>query len=356
MFHHPFPPLALAAMVPLAALCAAAEEPAAFSFTDAERLATGTWVLRIQPVTLRVCARAMRHPLSHCSEQELINITLASLPMDELPADLRSYVTARRDLICANVEKRAAWQKRRQALKRGGTLLDDAQFQALAEEESRMWEEYRAGMAALEAQYPRAAFICTWLDKVASWAGVDLRNELGKAPAFLAAHPGMNKRARATEIAWLLHLAAEYPPEPAPEAAREAFERLILLNRLDYWANGTISCIDLETGKSDVNLLPDDRHSGYSWKLAAPLPPDSPVQLEWRTLPRARLQEHPGITLAPCGKETTRGEYVYPSPDITTLTIHARKAGEVEINLIYTRPGDVTPLLRHEFLVDVVEK
>ncbi len=295
------------------------------SFTDEEALAIETWLHRIRPALLLGMADKLEQD-KLVTPAHMADI-ISAQPMEELPDDVRAYIKKLCALTCATEQQLNNTQ-----------AIDPFMAQSV--------EKYRA----LDKQYPRAGFLITHPSLNGWVAFEDLRCGLGKAAAFLAAHPEMDREDNATKVAWLRHLAAEPQPEPTLDSAQATLARLALLNRLQDAGNGSITSFSMRMGEVDSQLLPDDRRSGYAWQLATPLPPDSPVQVEWHHLPTAELQ-----ALRALGLRFSR-RLMPNSPDITIATFRARQAGKVRLNLIYTRPGEEEPLLRQEFHVDVVEK
>ncbi len=292
------------------------------SFTDEEALAIETWLHRIRPALLLGMADKLEQD-KLVTPAHMADI-ISAQPMEELPDDVRAYIKKLCALTCATEQQLNNTQ-----------AIDPIMAQSV--------EKYRA----LDKQYPRAGFLCAHPNLNGWVAFEDLRSGLGKAAAFLAAHPEMDREDNATKVAWLRHLAAEPQPEPTQDSAHATLARLALLNRLQDAGNGSITSFPMRMGEVDSQLLPDDRRSGYAWQLASPLPPDSPVQVEWHHLPTAELQ-----SLRALGLRVTRS-CIPNSPDITIATFRAQQAGKVRLNLIYTRPGEEEPLLRQEFNIEV---
>ncbi len=323
------------------------------SLTDAENITVLSSIRRVRSVALHLAADSIEQE-ENISEADFARKAAAEMT-DELPADLRDFVHASSALICDTQEKLQTVEQQLRELSRAEDEGEDQEVVAkqskpLFRQLRNIRKQHQNDAEVLEAQYPRAAFLSKHLGTHAvEEALTDIERERDKARAFLEAHPEMKSGKRATVVAYLRHLATEPQPEITAEYARATLAKLDLLSRLDFTQDGMLRDCRLHVGMNTPWFFPDDRHSGYSWKLATPLPEDSPVKLEWLTLPNAELKELQSIGILSTLYEFSR------SPDTTIVSIHAVKEGKVTLSFIFSKAGE-EPLLNMKITVEAKEE
>ncbi len=319
------------------------------ALTDAECIAIASYLHRSRNVTLHIAADSIEQE-KHIGETDFARIVAAELT-DDVPADMRDFVHASSALICSTEEKLAPLNSQLREIQRAEA--DDAEEQArpLMRQCQNIWAQHRYDARALELKHPRAAFLSEHMGSCAVQEVLaDLNLERSKARAFLKAHPELQKGKRATVIAYLRHVAGEKRPELTAEAARESVTKLDLISRLGYSENGAYSSWRSPEEETWTRIFPDDRKSGYSWQLATPLPEDSPVQLEWLTVPSAELRE-----LRNYGVLNLMSD-ISDAPETTIATIRAVKEGKITLHFVFTKPGEEDPLLSRKIEFDVRAK
>ncbi len=350
--------IVLAALATLSTAGAATEQAGTTEILSAARAQAGGVAsltdgecIAIVNFTRRAKTGALLAVLDSIEQEEELEETdfarlAAAQPMDGMPADLCDYVKEVAVLLAATQDKLRPLEEQLEELRRSEEEDIQEKMKPLLRQYRDIRKQHEKDEDALKQRYPRAAFLRKHLSSYAAQEALaDLHRERGKAKDFLATHPRLKPGKRATAMAYLRYLAEEEQPEPTGESARDTVTKLDLLDRLNFTDYGMAWSLPPETTRPII--FPDDRSSGYSWQLATPLPEDTPVQLEWLTLPSAEMKNLQDLGVLPAARD-------YPtSPDTTIAAIRTVKAGKMTLHFVYRKPGEAEPLLQMKFTLEV---
>ncbi len=325
-------------------------EPGVASLSDQECLAIHLYLQKVFCAAMEECAQTIE-------KQQRVNanvVAASSLPspMDKLPQDFHGFQWAYHKVNVTNASAISDIDSKEGQLDYGAGANRE-QRRAFRKQRDEINQRWRDQLRELKDKYPRASILTNDNVRSAIFAIYDSYNSVdSRVKQFYAEQPEMKEVSHTKSRAgYFRYLAAERAKEEHTiEAARRTLERLDALRLLKASIYNTPRHCFHGTEGDGVRavVLPAAPATGFSWKLASPLPEDSPVEVSWTNMPAARLHKLREMRVI--------DEKLPESDELTIATIRLKKAGTAELRFICTRPGDDEPLLTENAEIEIRAK
>ncbi len=265
-----------------------------------------------------------------------------SMKIDKLPQDFHDYLIEFHNLTIRHRAKVRTLERKEYDLRHGKGITPE-QRKALSKEYRELEKQEEEMEKSLKEKYPRAIILANASVQDAIRQVFRSYNSADSVlKSFYAENPDMKDASRTLSLsAYFRHLgAARAGQEQTVTAARRALERLDALRIMQAKASFDPQRTLYGEARENVQalLFPSAPSTGFSWHLESPLPADSPVEVEWKQIPSARL-----LKLEEMG--VLHGD-IPRSEELSVAIIRLKKAGRVQLRFFCTRPGDEEPLLK----------